>query len=136
MRTRIALFIVLAIGIIGGAQLSSMLLTVSPLSASRAELWLFFITLYVCISILLGLILYGLRYMRQRRTTKPLLWPSFRQAGLISLVVVLSTFFHTLGIFQLWNIIPLIIAAFLIEFFFQAEKKPHATISYDRETPN
>lgn len=133
MRTRIALFVLLAIGIICGAQLSSMLLTVSPYTADRSELWLFFITFYISTSILLGLIWYGARHLRPRRTARPLLWPSFRQAALVSLVLCLSIFFHTLGIFQLWNVIPLIIAAVLIEFFFQADKTPQATITYDPE---
>lgn len=135
MRTRIALFVLVAVGIICGAQLSSILLTVSPYGANSSELWLFFVTLYLCSTVILGLAWYGLRHIiRTRRTSKPALWPCFRQAGLLSLVASLSIFFHTLGIFQFWDIIPLIIAAILIEFFFQADKTPHATLSYDRES--
>ncbi len=133
MRTRIALFILIALGIVSGAQLSSTLLTTSPYSAGRTELWLFFITLYICLTIVLGLIWYGIRHISLRRGTRPALWPAIRQAALLSLVIVLSTFFHTLGIFQFWDIIPLALAAVLIEFFFQAEKKPHATLSYEPE---
>jgi hypothetical protein len=96
-------------------------------------LWIFFVTLYICLTILIGLALYSLRFLKQRRTTRPTLWPSFRQAALVCLVLVISLFFHTLGIFHFWDIIPLLIAAFLIEFFFQADKKPHATITYDPE---
>jgi hypothetical protein len=134
MRTRIALFVILAVGIISVAQLSSLLVSTSPYGATSSELWLFFISLFFCVTVLVGLVLYGFRYLRQRRLVKPLLWPSFRQSALASLVITLSLFFNTLAIFQIWNIIPLIIAAVLIEFFFQADKKPHATLTYDSES--
>lgn len=133
MRARIALFVILAVGIISAAQLVSALLTTSPYTASPADLRLFFVSLYLCLTVVLGFVLYGLRQLRARRTGALPLWPSFRQAGLVSVVLVLSIFFNTLGIFQFWDVIPLALAAVLIEFFFQAEKKPHATITYDPE---
>jgi len=56
---------------------------------------------------------------------------SIRQAALISIVILFSLFFNTLGILHLWDMIPLILAAVLIEFFFQAEKRPHAHLEYE-----
>jgi uncharacterized protein HemY len=78
MRTRITLFFLLAAGIVSGAQLSSLLLTTSPYSASKGELWLFFVTLYVSLTVVLGLLWYFVRFLKPRRTAKPALWPSIR----------------------------------------------------------
>jgi ABC-type nickel/cobalt efflux system permease component RcnA len=132
MHTRLTLFIIVALAILSAAQLSSVTLTVSPRSATSAELWLFFVSLFVLLSTGIGLIWHAARRLRAKRGGKPVLLTSIRQAGLLSLVVVLSLFFNTLGIFQFWDIIPLVLAAVLIEFFFQAEKKPHATLTYDQ----
>ncbi|HSI20619.1 MAG TPA: hypothetical protein VLA04_02850 [Verrucomicrobiae bacterium] len=134
MRTRIALFFLLALGIISSAELTSIVLTLSPYKATPAELWLFFISLYCTSTIVLGFLWQGIRFVRSHRASHPSLWTSLRQAGLLCLVIILSFFFNTLGIFQFWDVIPLIVAAILIEFFFQADKKPHATLSYDRES--
>jgi hypothetical protein len=135
MRTRLTLFIIIALAIISAAQLSSVMLTVSPLEARSTQLWTFFISLFLLLSSVLGLLWHGVRQLRFRRGTKPLLSTSLRQSSLLSLITVLALFFNTLGIFQLWDIIPLALAAILIEFFFQAEKKPHATLSYDQAKP-
>lgn len=134
MKTRVILFLVLAVGIISGAQLSSLVLTISPYTARSTELWLFFVSLYLFATAVLSLLWYALRHVRGRRGTSPSLGASIRQAALLTLVVVISLFFRTLGILQYWDIIPLLAAAILIEFFFQAEKKPHATLSYDHAT--
>lgn len=134
MRTRVALFFILAIGIVSGAQLSSIILTTTPREAEPNDLWLFFISLYVCLTAIVTLLWYGVRHLRRQRINKPPLFSSFRQAALLCLVFVLSLYFNTLGIFQFWDVIPLAIAAILIEFFFQAEKKPHATLTYESKS--
>ena len=132
MRTRLTLFAIVALAILSAAELSSVLLTVSPYSATSSELWLFFTSLFVLVSTTCGLLWYGVRHLKPRRGARPSLTASIRQAALFSLIVTLSIFFNTLGIFQLWDVIPLALAAVLIEFFFQAEKKPHATLTYDQ----
>ena len=54
-----------------------------------------------------------------------------RQAFLGSILITLSLFLHTLHLFQVWDALPLVLAFVLVEFFFQAEKKPQASMTYE-----
>jgi uncharacterized metal-binding protein len=95
----------------------------------------FLALLFVLLTCMLGLVWYAVKQLKPHRTTtsRPPLGPSVRQAGLVSLILVLLLSFNAFGILHFWNIVPLTIAAVLIEFFFQAEKRPHATLSYDKD---
>ena len=132
MSYRVILFFVLAVAIISTAQLSTTVLSSSPYSASTDTLWSFYISAFISLSCILGLILYGIRVRTNRLPQVRALLISIRQSALLSLVILLSLFFNTLRILQLWNIVPLILAAILIEFFFQAEKRPQAHLEYEK----
>jgi hypothetical protein len=56
---------------------------------------------------------------------------SFRQSFLISLLITTILSMRWYGIFSFWDAIPLTIATLLLEFFFQAEKRPLATIRHE-----
>jgi hypothetical protein len=129
MKNRILLFIIIALAIVSAAQLSTLLISTSPYTATKATLWSFFISAYLALTFWGGLVWYIVRQLVHRRSNSLLV--ALRQAALVSMIIVLSFFFNTLGIFTLWDVAPLAIAAILIEFFFQAEKKPHATLEYD-----
>jgi hypothetical protein len=131
MRKHHLLFFVVTASIVSAAELLSVVLTVQPATATRVELWTFFISLFAALSTSVGLLLYAIRRYRQKRSLHTALTSCLRQAALGSLVVVLILFFNTLGVLQVWDIVPLIAAAFLIEFFFQAEKVPRASLHYD-----
>lgn len=129
MKHRVFLFIIIAIAIIGTAQLVSVLVSSSPFTAARSVLWAFFVSLYVSLTLWGGLLWYGIRRVWRRRSAA--LASSMRQSALVCMIIVLGLFFNTLGILTIWDVGPLAIAAILIEFFFQAEKKPQATLEYD-----
>lgn len=129
MKNRILLFIIIALAIISTAQLSTILLSTSPYTASKATLWTFFISLYLTLTLWGSMVWFLIRRLIHRRAHS--LFTAFRQVALVMMIIILGFFFNTLGIFTLWDIAPLILAAVLIEFFFQAEKKPRATLEYD-----
>jgi hypothetical protein len=133
MQHRITLFIILAVGIISTAQLTSLLLTVSPYTASSQSLWAFFITLYFSFTSIFSLVWYWVKRTFGKLKHTVSFFACIRQVALVGLVLILAFFFSSLEIFQVWDIIPLVIAAVLIEFFFQADKKPHATLEYEAE---
>jgi hypothetical protein len=123
--------VIVAAGIISTAQFVSIIGSVSPIGASDSLLWNVFLSAFISFSCIFGIGLYALRRKFRRMSGTVSLIRSVRQAALGSAVFLLSLFFNTLGILQTWEVIPLIIAAVLIEFFFQAEKRPHATIRYE-----
>ena len=129
MRERLILFLVCAVAIISGAYLASTVTTNSPYEASSQLLWSFFITLFLFLAATLGIIWYIIRLRIFSKRIPQVFMVSLRQATLLSLVITISIFFNTLGIFQTWDILPLCVAAILIEFFFQAEKKAHARLT-------
>jgi hypothetical protein len=53
-----------------------------------------------------------------------------RQAALTSFLIVSALFLNSINVFQVWDILPLLLAGILVEFFFQAEKKPHASLRH------
>lgn len=129
MRQRVVTFIVIAVAIISTAQLLTTVLSVSPYTASPAVLRLFFLSLFACLTCFGGIIWYAIRRYLIFSRLQPNLVSCIRQAGLVSLVIVLSLFFNSLSIFRVWDLLPLSIAATLIEFFFQADKAPRTHLS-------
>lgn len=122
MSKQILLFLILAIGIISLASLLVIGLSISPYSASREIMWAFFISLQLFLTSFFSLLWHNLKRLFIYRFSTPSLWPSVRQAAILAAIIVLSTFFNSLGILALWDIIPLSISAVLFEFFFQADK--------------
>jgi len=125
----IALFLLLALGILSAAELTVVLTTVPPETASRQELWTFFISLGIVIGSWGSLIWHTIKSRLIYRVNPPALTATVRQAFLFSAVVTLGLFFNSLGILSVWDILPLGLATVLIEFFFQAEKTPAHTLS-------
>ena len=125
-------FGIIALGVVAAAQLFSVTASSVPLEASRAELWTFFISLWITLATGIAGIWHGLRitiFRRRMRSTGFLI--SYRQALLLAGVITITGFMNSLELLQAWDIIPLIIAAVLLEFFFQAQKVPHAHLHHD-----
>jgi hypothetical protein len=122
MRQPTLIFCIIGIGVLSIAELVSLSTTVAPHSASNSELWAFFISLFgTCTCILFGL-WYIIKKSIAFKGPQPKIFITLRQASLFSLVIVLSLFFNSLHILSIWDIVPLLVSAVLIEFFFQAEK--------------
>ena len=119
------IFLILVIGVLGGAELATISNSVSPYTAGKTELWAFFLSFFALLSSIFTIIWYTVKKYLFYKLTKPSLLVAWRQASLIALVIVLSLFFNSLKILSLWDIIPLVISTVLIEFFFQAEKNTH-----------
>lgn len=124
MKKQIFLFLIIALGIIATAELLSIISTVNPMQTTQEVLWAFFISLFISSSSILSLLWHTVKKVFIYRNSTPWLWTSVRQASLLCLIVTLSLFFNSLGIFSFWEFIPLLISAILIEFFFQADKSP------------
>ncbi|CAN5197765.1 hypothetical protein BH11PAT4_BH11PAT4_7380 [soil metagenome] len=126
------LFAVIAVGIIAGAQLVTIIAAVTPTSASETELWVFFISLFVALATSFTLMWYGMQKVQaKRRVHNPRFTRCMRQATLVAALITFTLFLNSINVFQIWDIFPLIVAGVLIEFFFQAEKRPHASLRHN-----
>lgn|GEM_PF-3909631 len=125
-------FIFAATSIIAAALLFSVAVSTTPDSASQGTHWLFFMSLLVTMTAIFSCIWHLFRkFALQHFNANPKFWVSVRQSFLFSGLVCLSLFLHTLSLFEIWDAFPLLLAFLLLEFFFQAEKRPHASITYD-----
>ena len=129
MNHAVPTFGIIAVGTISIAELFVLITSVSPYTASSAELWVFFFSLYGSLASITTLLWHVCRRKFSPRPLHiPSLWVSLRQAALFSLIVCLALFFNSLRILTLWDLTPLVVSVVLIEFFFQAEKQsPHST---------
>lgn len=131
MRNRRIAFILICLAIVATAELSVLLTTVTPAQATRAQLWVFFICITVLASLLLAPIWHSLKRLATHRRSRLSFLASLRQVTLLSSVVSLAFFLNALHVLTVWNLIPLLIAMVLVEFFFQADKStpntPHVT---------
>lgn len=132
----IAIFIVIVVGVLAFAQLITVSASVAPEQASKPELWLFFISMFFGLTTVFASLWHLLRRtllrMRMRNVS---FFVSYRQAALVAGVITFSFFLNSLHVFQLFDLIPLVLAVVLLEFFFQAEKTPHASIRHDPSNP-
>jgi hypothetical protein len=124
MRTQTLLFLLIAAGILGFSEFLVIVNTIPPHTADQNVFWAFFVSLFIGLTGILSLGWYVLKRYLVHRGGPISLLGAVRQAGLVSLIIVLSLFFKSLGILSLWEFVPLCISALLIEFFFQAEKSP------------
>ena len=66
----LTLFTVIAVGIVAGAQLITTVAAVTPAEASQADLWVFFLSLYVLLAATSTLVWYAVqRILSKRRVT-------------------------------------------------------------------
>jgi hypothetical protein len=103
--------------------------TVRPEDATTAQL------LMVAVSgviLIIAVVSPCIHLVKRRRTAAAAMsrtyLPKLRQATLIALAVVSMLSMRWYGIFSIWDAVPLILAALLLEFYFQAEKRPLATL--------
>jgi hypothetical protein len=132
VRQRFLLFFIFALDIISSAELIVILTSVSPINANPSVYWTFYLSLLFCLTTNLGLLLYYFKKL-VFRTSNINLWPSFRQTFLFSAIIVLALFLNSLALLSIWDITPLVIAAFLLELFFQADKNTPSTNHYVTE---
>ena len=118
---RITLFITICVTILAAAEVATIVTSISPLQAGPLQLEMFFTSLWVCLTGIMVFIWHAIKQRAIYRFRNVSILVSLRQAALFSGLVVLSLFFNALHILTLWDIVPLILSALLIEFFFQAE---------------
>jgi hypothetical protein len=117
------LFLLFAVGTLAVAEVAAIVTTTSPYNASESVLSTFYISVFVGSTATLTLLWYWFKkYVVYHYSKTPGLAATLRQAGLFSGIVVLCLFFNSLNILSAWEIIPLLLSAILIEFFFQADK--------------
>lgn len=117
------LFVILVVGILSTAELSVIVMTVPPASADAQVLWVLFIALFLSLSCAFSLAWHSLKKIIHRSKTLSRLI-SLRQAALVAGMITVGAFLKSLGILSPWDLIPLIASAVLIEFFFEADKRP------------
>lgn len=131
----IVAFALAVIVIIASALIFGIVTSTPPADATSATLWTLFVSLWLWLSAIGG----GVWHLVRRRfflkgTRIPRAAASFRQAALAMGVFTLCLTLNYFGLFQIWDAVPLAIAALLVEFFFQAEKRPIANLKDDRLT--
>lgn len=122
MAYKTALFFILTLGILSAAGLSVVITSYTPSTAGEYVLGLFFFSLDGLLTCILSFVWHSLKYLLVSRIHKPSLWTSIRQSFIFSTLITMVLFFNALKILTAWDIIPLVIAATFIEFFFQADK--------------
>ncbi len=126
-------FVFIIISVIAGALLFSIVNAGSPSQASTLTLWAVFGSFTLVLTAGISLLWHMLRLLWSKRGLHvPKFLTSVRQSFLFSLLLTLSLFLNSLNLFQVWDALPLVIALILVEFFFQAEKRPHASLSYEK----
>jgi drug/metabolite transporter (DMT)-like permease len=126
-----SLFAVIAAGIVAGALLATTVASTSPQSAEKADFWVVFVALFVLLTSFGTLAWYFLqRILAKKLIHIPSFYRCLRQASLVAGIVTFTIFLNSINVFQIWDIFPLIVAGVLIEFFFQAEKQPHASLRH------
>jgi len=96
-----------------------------PATASNFVLYLLYTTFAIFLTLTLSLIIF---WIKNRFIFKSIViqafYPSIRQAFLISSTLVILFVLHMLGVLTYWDAIPIILAFFFLELFFQSEKIP------------
>lgn len=125
-------FSFVAVSVVAAALLFSIVVSTTPAHASQGTLWLFFISLVLTATSVFTCVWHVIRkFALKRWNAHPKFSESIRQSFLLASLVCLCLFLHTLDLFQVWDAFPLFLAFLLVEFFFQAEKRPHASLTYD-----
>ncbi len=125
MSQRFYQFLVFLLAAIATAQLVVIVTSLSPFLNGKDVVWGFFLSLFFSLLGWITLIWHAVKSRIHRSETISLL-VSFRQALLFSAVTVVSVFFYTIQVLSIWDLIPLVFSALLLEFFFQANKTSHA----------
>ncbi len=126
----LAVFLLICLGIISITQLIAVVNDTSPVGASQATLWTFFISLFLSFGSLLVMVWHAIkRLFLTRRLPSASLLTSLRQSFLVSGLVTVCLFLNSLSLLHIWDVVPLAIAAVLVEFYFQAEKRPLASLT-------
>ena len=117
------IFVTVAAAILSAAELAVMLMTVPPSSADSSVLWAFFGSAFVFLASFFSLVWHPLKSLIHRSNSLSRL-VSTRQAALVSGIITVIVFLKSLSILSPWDLIPIIASAVLIEFFFEADKRP------------
>lgn len=123
MKHRIAVFFILLLTICSISMLAVIMTSYYPANAPTAALWLFFASLFCLFTAIFTTIWHFLKKLFVSKFAPPSIWSSIRQAALFSVVLVSGLFFNSLKTLSLWDLVPLCVAAILIEFFFQSDKQ-------------
>lgn len=123
MARRLLFFFILALGIVSCTQLAVIVTTFSPYTATPQQLAYFYLSLLGTLASLLTILWYGLRSQLAVRSIRPALHVCFRQALLVSAVLVTLSLLQSMEILSLWEGIGIAVSALLIEFFFQADTR-------------
>lgn len=122
MGKKIIIFILIALFAVSGSVFFTIVNSFSPNDHNTFVIWGFFISIFgICLSVLTP-IWHGIKTMLLPKSFHIKMIASMRQAALISAVITATTFLRSLNILSLWDILPLLVAAILIEFFFQSDK--------------
>ena len=118
---RIFIFILICITVLSGAEVATIVTSVTPLQASSTHIGFFFGSLWLFLTGIATFIWHPIKQRVVYRFRSISFFVSLRQATLFSALLVLALFFNALRILTLWDILPLAFSTLLIEFFFQAD---------------
>lgn len=109
--------------LISGIILYYILTGFDPDQSPNNVFYLFYVTIIFFVTGLLSIIIYWLKVrIIKKNIIKQYLTSSIRQAFLISTVLIIFLILYTFGVLSYWDAIPIILAFFFLELFFQSEK--------------
>lgn len=109
--------------IISAAVIYSILTDYDPVIATSNILYTLYFSLVIFLTSIISLIIFWtrIRFIDKSLIAKAL-WPSIRQALLISILAVVLLVLYIDHLFSYWLAVPIILAFIFLELFFQSEK--------------
>lgn len=109
--------------LISGIIIYYILTNFDPDQSPNNVFYLLYITIVLFVTGLLSITIYWLKVKIIRKNIiKQYLTSSIRQAFLISVALIILLILYTFGVLSYWDAIPIILAFFFLELFFQSEK--------------
>lgn len=130
LKQPIVWFLIVAVGLVSGLELISLISTTDPDLATASIQWAVFLSIFFCMGAVISCIWQLIRYFVLIRLLPPKPLVIIRQGFLLSATVTLCLFLNSLNILRLVDVIPLVGAMLLLEFFLQADKRPRANLHY------
>lgn len=117
-------------GLISTLELIALTSAHNPDTASNSIIAAIFICIFFILGSIISILWYSIRYFLILKSIPPKPIVSIRQGFLLSAAITLCLFMNSLNIMRWLDVVPLVTAIVLIEFFMQADKRPRATLKY------
>lgn len=109
--------------LISGSFIYYILTNTDPDQSPNKIFYVLYLAIALFITTLLSIIIYWLKIkIIKKNIIKQYLTSSIRQAFLIAAISIILLILYTFNVLSYWDAIPIILAFFFLELFFQSEK--------------